>query len=129
MCRGIRTKKQSALPFCGFPKMVEHASRLHMPEPLLSVDPHHTMHVLGEINHDGYVATLPSQARSASARENRRAVFACKPHGSHDIIRMSRYHDAYRHLAVIGAVRSIEGASSFIEPNLAFYRFCESARQ
>jgi len=129
MCRGIWTKKQSALPFSGFPKMVEHASRLHMSEPSLGVDPHHTMHVLGEINHDGYVATLPSQARSASARENRRTVFACKPHGSHHIIRMPRYDDAYRHLAVIGAVRSIEGTSNFIEPNRAFYRFCESPRQ
>src|SRR3546814_9365715 len=90
---------------------VEDAARLHASEPLLRVERHDPVEMAGEVDHDGYVAALPGEARAAASRDDWGIMLAAVPDGLNHLVAAPWCHDADRHLAVVGGFRSEEHTS------------------
>src|SRR3546814_1575896 len=65
----------------------------------------------GEVDHDGYVAALPGEARAAASRDDWGIMLAAVPDGLNHLVAAPWCHDADRHLAVVGGVGGEEGSA------------------
>src|SRR3984885_11471507 len=116
--RGVGSKGQ-LVDFCLIAERVEHHTGLHAGEALLRINLEDPIHVLGEVEHHGYVAALARQAGACSAGQYRRSVLAASCHGSHYIVGIAGDHQTDGNLAVVRSVGRVHGATSAIETDLS----------
>ena len=63
--------------FGGVAQVIENHSRLHPGRAPRGINFHDISHVAGEIEHQGYIATLAGKRGSATAAQQGRAILAC----------------------------------------------------
>jgi hypothetical protein len=98
---------------------IQHHPRLHPGESLLYVQLENAIHVLGEVEYDSRIATLPGQAGACAPSQNRRAVFSADCNRGDYIVGIAWNHQSYWNLAIVGAVGRVHGPATPIETNLA----------
>ena len=75
-------------------------------------------HVLGEIEHHGYVAALSGERSSAAPAEDGRAKFASQRDGRDNIVAIARKNHSDGNLAIVGSVSGVESAAAIVEANV-----------
>ena len=117
--RGIGREGQAVLLGLAA-ELVEHACRAGLgPAFARGRSPEHLVEVLGPVDHDGDVAAAAGQARAAAARQDRRPMSPADVDRGDHIVDVPWDHDADRHLAIVRAVRRVQGAAAVVEPDLA----------
>jgi hypothetical protein len=105
--------------FGGGAKSVEHDSGLYTGDAAAGIDFENARHVLGKIQNDGDVAALSGEGGASATAKKRRAKFAAERDGRENILGVARKNDSNRNLAVVGAIRRVEGARARVEANFA----------
>ena len=78
-----------------------------------------SIHVLGKVENDRYVAALSRQTCASSAGQDRSAVLSADRHRCNHVVGIARNHQADWDLAVVRPVGRIHGAASAIEADFA----------
>ncbi len=117
---GCRIRRKREVMLLGFgAQVVEDDTGLDAGDAVLGIDLENFGHVFREVEDDGDVATLAGEGGSAAASQDRRVVFAAERDGGEHIFFIAREDDADRDLAVVGAVRRIEGAAAGVETDVS----------
>src|SRR6185437_2006324 len=106
-------------------QIVEDDAWLDARQLTIRVNFQHAVEVLRAVEHDRSVTTLPGEAGSPTAIEQRRAVLVADGDRRQHIVRRARDDDADGRLAVVRGVGGVEGARAVIEAHLA----CHGALQ
>src|ERR1700689_2740234 len=112
--RRVRAKSQ-LMNLCCISKSVQHDAGLNARIHLVGVQFENLVHVLGEIQYDGDVATLSCQASARAASQNWGAEFSTHGNGGNYILIVAGDYKANRDMAVVGGVRCVERPSSGIK--------------
>src|SRR6185503_12589771 len=99
--------------------LIQHAARLHPGIFFLGVDLNDLVEVLGEINDHGDVAGLSTEAGTAAARQQRRAMLASNSDGLNSFFNRFGNHYADRYLTVIRAINGVKSAGTVVKSDLA----------
>ena len=87
MVMGCRVRSKSEMVFFrGMAQIVENSAGLNTPELSFEIDVEHLVQVFRHIDNDRRVAALTSQAGSAAATGDRRAIVASHRNGRDDVV-------------------------------------------
>jgi hypothetical protein len=114
---GIGCESEVVL-FSGGAKMIEHDSGLYAGDAAGGIDFQDLRHVPRKIEYDSDVAALPGKRCAAATAEQGHAELAAECNRCQNIIGIARVHYADGDLAVVGAVRCVESASTAIETDV-----------
>src|SRR3954454_21699870 len=114
----IRTKSEIEF-VSAIAKLIEHAARLHPGIFFLGIDLNNLVEVLGEINDHGDVAGLSTEAGTAAARQQRRAMLAGNSDGLNSFFNRFGNHYADRYLTVIRAINGVKSAGTVVKSDFA----------
>ncbi len=108
---GIGREGEVVLLGCGA-QSVEDNSGLDAGDAAVGVDLENGRHVFREVEDDGGVTALSGERGASAARKQRSVVVAAQGNGGENVFFIAGNYDADRHLAIIGAVGCIEGATA-----------------
>ena len=117
--RGIRAPGQR-VRLCRVAQRVTDCSRPHAGILLGRIKLENVMHVLGPVDHDSNVATLPGKTGAASTRKHRRTKLAGRRHGLHNILSGLRDYYADRNLPIVGSIGGIQRLAAGVETDFPF---------
>ena len=105
--------------FGGGAQLIENHAGLDAGSAAIGIDRDNPSHVFREIEDDGDVAALSGKRGATATREERCAVFAAEGNGGDDVIVVAGKDDADWDLAIVRAVRGIQGAGAVVETDFA----------
>src|SRR5581483_1640550 len=118
MRRGIRAEGKTI--FVGaVAQIVEHDSRLNPRVFFLRVDLQNLVQVFGKINDYSHVAGLTAKTRSATARQQRRAMLVRQRNGLDHIFYSFGNNNANRDLAIVGTIHRVKSACAVVKVDFA----------
>ena len=119
---GGRIGTEGEMVFLGFiSQRVQDDAGLNSGESPVRVDLQDLVHVLGEVQDHRDIAALPGQTRAGPSRQDRSAVFPARGHRGDHILFVTRNDKTDGNLAVVRAVRRIQGAAATIEAHFTFH--------
>src|SRR5690349_21955503 len=117
--------KRQMVNFGALAQAVQNDSRQDASNSRVGIELQNSIHVLGEIQHHGDVATLTGKARAGSARQDRRAILFARRYCGDHIIIISRNYQADGNLAIVGGIRGVKSATAAVETNFSVNVFLE----
>ena len=97
---------------------IEDHAGLNASKPALGIEFQNLVHVGGEVQDDGDIATLSGKAGSRAARQHGRAKLSARRHGRDYVFSVARHHQADGNLAIVRAIGGVERAAATIEAHL-----------
>src|SRR5690349_12835639 len=121
MSRRIGAERESVFCRC-VSQLIEHDARLYARISLLWIQLYDVVHVLREVEHDGYVDRLAGDTGASASGNNRRAMAPAHRRSLDHVASIGGEHNTDRRHPVVAGVGGVHGAVSGAEPNLAFDR-------
>src|SRR5271156_2064724 len=105
--------------FSGVSQTIKNDPRLNSRNPPYRIDLKNFRHVLGEIEHHGYVTALSGERSSTTPAKDGGAIFPSHRNGRNNIVGVARENYSDGNLAIVRSVGSVESAGSIVEANVA----------
>jgi hypothetical protein len=118
MCGRIR-RKGEVMFLRPISEIVEDSAGLDDGDAPVRIEFKDVVHILGKIDDHGNVATLSGETRASAAGQKGCSFFATYSNCLHYIFYIVGDDDTDRDLAIVGAIRRIQRATSIIEPHLS----------
>jgi hypothetical protein len=116
--RRIGTERK-VVRFCRVAQRIKDHTGLNPGDTLNRIDFQDPIHVLGEVEHNRDVATLPGQAGAGASRQNWRAVPPANRNRRDDVLVVPRYDKPDWDLTVVRTIRRVQRSTATVESDLS----------